>query len=163
MVKEPHTFPIMPEIGHPESYYAKLVHQADKDGDNYAHEAAKVGQYITLALDPSLDWPAKLRYFQHALKRHCTPPPLPDEEVWMFYHQLSHLIRQYAGQEALKLASKEDDMYAVRLEMGQEREKIEEEAEEFFSRLFESMSGVCPDCFMESDWTQLKLIRDQWI
>lgn len=154
--------PPMPEIGRPESYYAKLVHEADKQGDVHAHEAAKVGQYITLALDPNLSWEQKLKYFRHALKRHCQPPPYPDDDVWMFYHQLADLVRQYCGYEALRLASAEDDLYAARLSMGQSREKIEDEAEQFFLKLMGS-GDHCPEWFNETDWAQLKLIRDQWI
>ena len=116
--------PQMPDIGRPESFYAKLVHTADRQGDTHSHEAAKVGQYVTLALDPSRAWEEKLKYFQHALKRHCVPPPYPDDDVWMFYQQLAELVRGYCGQEALRLASLEDDLYAARLSMGQSREKI---------------------------------------
>ena len=97
--------PPMPEIGRPESYYAKLSHEADK---------------------------------------------------------LADLVRQHAGYEALRLASTEDDLYAARVSMGQNREKIEDEAEVFFGRLL-SRTDVCPDWFNESDWAQLKMIRDQWI
>lgn len=156
------TLPPMPPIGHPESFYAKLAHQADKDSDVHAHEAAKVGQYITLALDPALPWNDKLKYFRHALKRHCQPPPFPDDDLWVFYRQLANLVRQYAGAEVLRLASTEDDLYAARLAMGQDREKIEDEAENFFASL---MSGYdhCPPWFNESDWEQLRLLRDQWI
>jgi hypothetical protein len=88
------------------------------------------------------------------------PPPLPDDDVWTFYRGLADLVRQHAGQEALKLASQEDDLYAARLAMGQTREHIEDEAEEFFARLVPS---ECPDYYNEDDFNQLKLIRDQWI
>jgi len=152
--------PPMPEIGHPESYYSRIVHQADRDSDIHRREAAKVGQYISLAIDPHLTWEEKLKYFRHAIKRHCVPPPLPEENVWMFYRSLANLVRQYAGQEALKIASTEDDLYAARLNMGQVREKIENEAEDFFARL---VPTECPDWFNEEDYQQLKLIRDQWI
>ena len=155
-----HNFPPMPEIGHPESWYAKRVHEADKRGDLYAHEAYKVGQYITLALDPRLSWEEKLRYFRHALKRHCQPPPLPDDEVWAFYGNLAALVRSYAGREALRIASTEDDMYAARETMGQNLERIEDDAEVFFARL---IPDHCPDWFDEEDYEQLKIIRDQWI
>src|SRR4051794_40646834 len=103
MATESQTLPPMPEIGHPESYYAKKVHEADRQGDVHKREAHKVGQYITLALDPHLEWEEKLKYFRHAIKRHCVPPPLPDDAVWMFYRALADLVRQYAGQEALKM------------------------------------------------------------
>jgi len=154
-------FPPMPEIGHPETYYAKMVHRADKAGDTFAHETYKVGQYITLAMDPHLSWEQKLKYLTHALKRHCQPPPFPDDEVWMFYRQLADLVRQYAGQEALRIASTEDDLYAARLAMGQLREKIAEDAEEFFLKLIPS--DGCPAWFNEEDHRQLVMIRDQWI
>jgi len=163
MLQGSHSLPPMPEIGQPESHYANLVRRADKAGNVYLHEAAKVGQYITLALDPKLDWPAKLRYFQHALKRHCVPPPLPDEDVWVFYRSLADLVRQYAGQEALRLASSEDDVYATRMGLGADRMVIEAEAETFFGALLGATTSHRPDWFNEEDWVQLKLIRDQWI
>src|SRR5260221_12484874 len=56
MMTEPRSFPPMPTIGRPESYYAKIAQEAENAGDQYAHEAAKVGQYVTLALDESLSW-----------------------------------------------------------------------------------------------------------
>src|SRR4051812_48035664 len=118
MATQSQALPPMPEIGHPESFYAKKVHEADREGDVHKREAFKVGQYITLALDPHLEWDEKLKYFRHALKRHCVPPPLPDDSVWMFYRRLQDLVRQHAGQEALRLVSQEDDLYAARLAMG---------------------------------------------
>jgi hypothetical protein len=162
MANSARQLPAMPEIGRPESFYAKLVKGADQQADVHLHESAKVGQYITLALDPSLAWDDKLKYFRHALKRHCVPPPYPDDDVWMFYQQLADLVRQYAGQEALRLSSTEDDLYAARLSMGQSREKIEDDAEAFFQKLMGS-GDQCPEWFNEMDWAQLKLIRDQWI
>ena len=162
MLEQRYSFPPMPEIGKSEAYYAALARQADADGSIYAHAAAKVGQYITLALDPHLDWPAKLRFFLHALKRHCVPPPLPDEPVWIFYRDLADLVRKYAGQEALRLASIEDDLYATRLALGAERETIESDAETFFAQLL-GVGDKRPDWVCEEDWQQLKLIRDQWI
>ena len=53
--------PQMPEIGHPESYYAQQIHHADKVRNAHWREASKVGQYITLALDPRLEWEKKLQ------------------------------------------------------------------------------------------------------
>lgn len=157
-----HRLPPLPEIGRPESYYAKMIREADREGWSHAREANKVGQYITLAMDRHLEWEEKLKYFEHALKRHCQPPPFPDDDVWMFYRQLADLVRQYAGQEALRMASNEDDMYAARLSMGQTREKLEDEAEVFFGRLMGG-NDQCPAWFNETDWQQVKLIRDQWI
>ena len=154
--------PPLPNIGHPESYYARQVHKADRAGDIHTHEANKCAQYITLGMDPHLRWSDKLRYFTHAIKRHCVPPPLPDDDVWMFYRSLADMVRTYAGQEALRIASTEDDLYAKRLAAGTHREQIEEEAENFFFSLM-GRADVCPDHFHEDDWKQLKLIRDQWI
>jgi hypothetical protein len=158
----PNVFPPMPEIGKSEAFYAKLAKQADADGNIYAHEAAKVGQYITLALDLHLDWPAKLRFFLHALKRHCAPPPVPEEPVWVFYRDLADLVRQYAGHEALRLASAEDDLYATRVCLGATREAVEADAEIFFEQLL-GTGDHRPDWMSDDDWQQLKLIRDQWI
>jgi hypothetical protein len=154
--------PAMPEIGRPESYYAKRVHQADKTDDHHTHEAYKVGQYVTLALDKNLTWEQKLRYFQHALKRHCQPPPIPDENVWVFYRNLANLVKEYCGAEALRMASEEDELYAMRIGLGTDRQTIEDEAEQFFIRLL-GHADHCPDHFNEGDWVQLKLLRDQWI
>jgi len=156
------TVPAIPVIGRPESYYAKLAHDAERRADVHAREAAKVGQYLTLALDPALSWEQKLKYFMHALRRHCQPPPLPDDDVWAFYRDLSQLIRQHAGAEALRIASAEDDMYAARLSLGQSREKIEDEAEQFFGRIM-GHGDECPEWCNETDWAQLRMIRDQWI
>lgn len=152
----------LPEIGRPESYYARLAQEADKAADPHSHEAAKVAQYITLAIDPNISWDEKLKYFRHALKRHCVAPPFPDEDVWMFYNRLAAWVRQHAGQEALRLASTEDDMYAARLSFGTARDQIENEAETFFAKLI-GEGDQCPDWITEEDWGQLKLIRDQWI
>jgi len=157
-----YVFPPPPEIGRSESYYSKLIRQADAEGSPFAHSAAKVGQYITLALDPHLDWPGKLRYFQHTLTRHCVPPPIPDEPVWIFYHELADLVRQYAGHEALRLASIEDDLYDRRVRLGSNRAQVESEAEVFFTMLLGNHSKR-PDWFNEVDWDQLKMLRNQWI
>ena len=162
MLKPEQKLPTMPEIGYPESFYARQVHKCDKAGDIHARESYKVGQYVTLALDTNLKWQDKLRYFQHALRRHCNPPPIPDEQVWLFYRQLAHLVRDYCGREALRLASAEDDYYARRTAMGGSKDRIETDAETFFGDLM-GHTDHCPDHFHEEDWAQLKLLRDQWI
>ena len=162
MVQTGKPFPPMPEIGHSESYYAKIARAADRDGNQHLHESSKVGQYISLALDPALSWEQKLRYFQHALRRHCIPPQFAGDDAWLFYHNLADLVRENCGREALRIASKEDDFYAARLDMGQSKEKIEAEAEEFFDRITSGLN-TCPDWFLPTDWDQLKLIRDQWV
>jgi hypothetical protein len=162
MLQEPHVFPPLPPIGKQETFYADLIHKADAEGNTYFHEAAKVGQYITLALNPALDWPAKLRFFQHSLNHHCVLPPSPDKDVIAFYTSLTDLIRNYAGQEALRMASAVDDIYAARLGLGASRDELETEAEDFFCALL-GTGHHCPRWFHESDWMQLRLIRDQWI
>ncbi len=154
--------PPLPYIGHPESYYARHVHKADKAGDIHTHEAYKVAQYITLGMDPHLRWQEKLRYFTHAIKRHCVPTALPNDDIWLFYRSLADMARTYAGQEALRIASKEDDLYAHRLSAGTPIEAIQEDAEAFFHNLLGNTID-CPDHFHDDDWAQLKLIRDQWI
>jgi hypothetical protein len=160
--KAAEVFPAMPEIGHPESYYARLARKAEHDGDPHGREAAKVGQYLTLAMDPSLSWQQKLRYYRHGLNRHCVPPHLAGDMCWTFYRDLADLIREHAGREALRLASAEDDLYAARLGMGQDREKIAVDAEVFFLNLMTSFS-TCPEWFSHDDFEQLKLLRDQWV
>jgi len=154
--------PPLPPIGQPESFYARQVQYADKVCDPHLHEAYKVGQYVTLAIDPNLKWESKLKYFDHALRRHCQPPPLPDEDVWLFYRQLQDLVRLHCGEQALKLASKMDDEYARRMGKGEPRERIAEDAEPFFQRLM-GLGWDKPNHFNDDDWHQLKLIRDQWV
>jgi hypothetical protein len=154
--------PEMPVIGRPESFYAKQIQWADKVGDLHLHEASKVGQYVTLALDPTLPLPKKLKYFDHALRRHCCSPPLPDEDVWLFYRQLSNLVRQYCGEQALRMASTRDDHYAQRLAEGHSRHAVVLEARQFFYDLM-TLGNDRPGHFTEEDWIQLKLIRDQWV
>ncbi len=154
--------PPLPQIGHPESYYARLAKQAEREGDIHAHEAAKVGQYITLGLDPNIDWDAKRRYFRHAVKRHYAPPQVSSELVEMYYTRLTDLVMHHAGAEALRLASSEDDKYAVRLAGGESRRQIMEDAVEFFANLM-GVDDNCPSHFKEEDWLQLRIIRNQWI
>jgi hypothetical protein len=152
----------LPEIGKPEMYYARGVKEAEKAEDVHSREAFKVGQYVTLALDPSLPWDQKLKYFKHALRRHCQPPPMPDDDVLNYYRQLSDLVKRYCGQEALRLACAEDDLWATRKQLGQDEDKIADEAEAFFTKI---MGGheQCPEYFLEEDWAQIRMIRDQWM
>ena len=152
----------LPPIGQPESYYAKRVHHADRHGHKHVHEAYKVGQYVTLGLNPRLAWDAKYRYFRHALRRHCAPPPLPGEDIWEFYQQLADLVRCHAGIEALRLAARKDDELAERLAAGERRDRLADEAEQFFTALL-GATGHRPDHFSSEDWEQLTLIRDQWV
>jgi hypothetical protein len=153
--------PRIPPLGRDERYYARGARHAERDEDVYLRCAHKTVQYITLALNPTLEWEEKLKYFHHALERHCVPPPYPDDATWMFFRTLADLVRQHAGREALRLASREDDFFAARLAIGQRREVIEEEAERLFTRLVPQEQ--CPDYFNEEDFLQLKILRNQWI
>jgi hypothetical protein len=101
--------PSMPDIGYSEARYAHRARRAEREGNHHDHEANKCAQYITLALGRDLTWPQKLKYFRHALARHCVPPAYPDEATWMFYRSLADLVRQYAGREALYKARVERD------------------------------------------------------
>jgi hypothetical protein len=153
--------PPLPELGHSESYYVRLAHRAERHEDELALHAAKVGQYITLAMDIKLTWEEKLRYLKHTLNKHCAPPRIADDSVWAFYKDLQRLVRDSAGQEALRIACNEDDLYAALSQMGKDRSEIEERAEVFFKRLLPCEE--CPDWFHEEDHAQLRMIRDQWI
>ena len=155
-------FPKMPEIGHPESYYAKLAKTAEHANNKHAHAAAKVGQYVTLALDRSLDWDQKLRYFKHTISRHCHPPDFSNDSCWKFYHDLADVVRENCGREALRLALIEDEGWARREAIGQLREKILPDVEYFFVRML-GRDAHCPLWFSSEDWDQLILIKRQWI
>lgn len=154
-------FPPIPEVGRPDPYYMRAIADAEQAGDVHLRAALKVVRYVTLATSPKLPWEEKQRYFAHVLKHHCMPPTW-DEPTKQFYQQLADLVRQYAGNEALRLASQEDDMWAARAALGQDRTQIEDDAENFFVRLL-GQGDQRPDHFTDGDWAQLKLIRDQWI
>ena len=163
--------PALPKVGRDPHKYATDAKQALATEDHHAHEAAKVGLYITLAMDPNLDWKDKLKYFAHAMEHHCHPPPFPEDDVFEFYSKLKHLVQEYSGREAIRLASAQDDFYAARLSMGQTRDNIEDEAEAFFMSLLacsilqddSAPSDICPTHFNLDDWMVVKMIRDQWI
>lgn len=154
--------PPMPEVGRPESYYARAAKRADELDNPHAKEAAKVGQYLTLALDGRLEWEQKLRYFRHAIRAHCQAPPLARDEVWMFYGQLADLVRQYAGEQAVRLASQMDDAWAGQLSIGIPREQIRAEAQAFFRRLVGD-TDHCPDFLNRDDWEQIRILKTQWV
>ena len=162
MAQEWGELPAMPEIGLKESFYAQRVKDADRQGRHHVREAYKVGQYITLALDRRLEWEKKLRYFRHALRSHCQAPALPSEKVWMFYGQLADLVRQYAGAEALRLASLEDDYWAGQIKAGVPQSQISAQAEIFFDKLL-GLREERPDYLNQEDYEQLKILRNQWL
>lgn len=153
----------MPEIGLDRHYYDRVAKEAEERGDFYTHEAAKVGMYISMALDRKMPWREKLRYFQHAIKRHTTPKSeVPSDGEQAFFGELALLIKTHCGAEALRLAMREDDLYATRLGLGQTPEEIEDDAEPFFEGLI-GHDEHCPPHFLEDDWHTLRMIREQWI
>ncbi len=156
-------FPPMPEIGHSEAYYKELVALAEKSHSAHAREAAKVGQYVALGLDDRHLPAEKVKYFTHALRKHCKAPGISDDMVEGFYERLSNFVRTHAGREALRLASMEDDRFALRVKDGEHIEKVKVEAKQFF----EKVMGPSPDerlpIYTDEDWQQLRLIRLQWI
>lgn len=155
--------PPMPRIGLPEETYLHVAHRAERDGDTLVFEAAKVGQYVSLALrDPDAPWGTKLRYFRHALKRHCTPPENADPPTKAWFERLAKLVRTQAGTEALRLSAEVDEMYQARKSLGQDVEKIADDAEKFFDQIA-PMIETCPPVYTEEDWAKLKAIRDRWI
>jgi hypothetical protein len=162
MPQEWSELPPLPEIGRSESYYADQVKRADQLGNHHAHAAYKVGQYITLGLNRRLDWEKKLRYFNHALRSHCVPPNLTNDQVWLFYAQLADLVRQHAGAEALRLASLEDDYYVGQLKAAVPRPQIMAQAEIFFRKILGDGEKK-PDHLNHEDFEQLKILRNQWI
>jgi hypothetical protein len=151
----------LPVIGYPEAYYAKHIKQADDAGDIMAHNAHKVGQYVTLGVDPKRGWEEKAKYFKHTIKHHTNAPADADEETKAFYKKLRDLICRYASQEVRRLARQEHDSYSMRLEMGVPRDTLIDEAEVFFPSLLGH--GPCPEYFTPEAFAELKLLRDKWV
>ena len=154
--------PPMPQLGLPEAYYIRRAHEASRAGDDHLHEALKVAQYIAVGADPKLRWPAKLHAFRHAIKHHCNAPSIPDDRVWEFYSNLRMLVRDACGQEALRLASHEDDVFAKQVKLGRPRGHVEEDAQRFFDELM-GRGSECPEHFHPEDWEQLRVFRLQWV
>ena len=154
--------PPLPEIGHPETYYAKQVARADRLGMRHAHEAFKVGQYVTLALGSRLTWEQKSRYFRHAIRSHCNGPDMAPPAVMKFYSHLADLVRRHAGAEAIRLASREDDAWAAQLQRGVPRTEVKAEAARFFKAMFGDDDRQ-PDYFNREDWEQLRVLRKNWL
>lgn len=162
METESSQIPPLPEIGQPESWYARQVKQADQAGNHHAREGYKVGQYITLGLNPRLEWAKKLRYFEHALHCHCAAPPLAGENVWLFYARLGELVREHAGAEALRLSSLEDDFWASQIRTGVPRTIIVARAQAFFKGILGERDER-PEYLNQNDYEQLRILRNQWL
>ena len=102
---QPSRFHPLPMIGHPDAFYVKQIEASNKSGDMHALESAKVGRYVTLAMDAAMPWEEKLRHFLHALKRHCVAPSDASPDVETFYQRLTDLVRRYASQEAVRFVA----------------------------------------------------------
>lgn len=154
-------FPPIPQLGEEEKVYGKRAHSAEKAGDVFGASANKVAQYVTLGLDPALDWPAKLRYLEHALKKHAAPKPPIDEEIFAFYQRLAEFVKQHTGAEALKLVFREDAELEARKQTKKEPIfKLRSDAAAFFRQFLPS--GERPDWFTDDDFAQLITLRNKW-
>lgn len=154
----------LPELGQPEWWYLDRIHEADAEGDKLAHDAFKVGQYLTLALQPKRSWRERRKLICHAWKRHCLAPGHADSTAKWFYRQLSDLMRINIGQEMLRIASVQDDLWAARVGIGQDRESIADEAEDFFNELLHFKEDeACPPWLNGEDLHQIHVLRDQWV
>lgn len=155
--------PPMPRIGLPEETYLHVAHKAERNGDDLLFEAAKVGQYVSLAVrKQDAPWESKLKYFRHALKRHCQPPEHADEMTKEWFKKLSNFVKAHIGAEALRLAGEADDRFEARQSMGQSTDDIADDAEKFFEMVC-PMCETCPPIYNEEDWQQLKIYRDRWV
>lgn len=154
--------PPLPEIGRPETYYAKQVARADRHGMRHAHEAYKVGQYVTLAMGPRLTWEQKARFFRHALHGHCNGPDMAPNAVMKFYGDLADLVRKHCGAEAIRLASREDDAWAAQVQRGVPLADVRAEASVFFRAMLGD-EDLRPDYFLKEDWEQLRVLRNAWL
>lgn len=151
-------FPDLPRLGEENTYYGKLAHKAEKHEDVYSHSAYKVAQYITLGREAE-EWPKKLKYFRYALEKHAVPKPPIDDDVWIFYQKLQDWVRRECGEEALRLAGREDEFLAERARMNEARFKLVSDAAKFFRELVPS---ECPDWYRPHDYEQLKVIQLHW-
>jgi hypothetical protein len=156
-----HQFHPLPVIGHPETWYTKHIEQAEAAGNPLARCSFKVGQYVTLALDPKRSWEEKVKYFRHCLKHHCTAREDADPETVAFCQKLRALVLRYASQEARRTAHQEHDGYSMRLDMGVSRDTLAEEAEVFFPNVLGH--GPCPDYLTAEAFKEICALRDRWI
>ena len=154
-------FPPIPKLGEEEKIYGKRAHAAEKAGDVYGASANKVAQYLTLGLDPALDWSGKLRYLEHALKKHAAPKPPIDDEVFAFYRSLAELVKQHAGAEALKLVRQQDAQLQTRKDARKEPIfKLRSEAASFFRQFLPA--GERPDWFNDAAYAELIALWNKW-
>ena len=155
--------PPMPKIGLPEETYLHVATKAQRNGEDLIFEAAKVGQYVSLALrDADGPWSNKVKLFRHALKRHCQPPEHADEMTKGWFKKLAQHVKGHFGAEALRLAGEQDETFEARVSMGQSREDIADDAEKFFDAVCPHCD-TCPPMYNDDEWRQLRIYRDRWI
>jgi hypothetical protein len=151
----------LPVIGHAAAFYEKHIQQAETAGDRHARAAHKVGLHVTNALGHNLPWEEKLKHFTHSLGHYCVAPPDADDGLVSFYQKLGDLVRRHAGQEALHIARKRHEEFNRRLKAGEDRDKIEDDAETFFFDLLGH--GGRPDWCSREAWGAIVAWRDQWV
>jgi hypothetical protein len=103
-----------------------------------------------------------MKFFRHAMRKHCVPPPISDVAVEGFYERLADFVKLHAGREALRVASMEDERFAMRERDGENHGKLVAEARGFFEKLL-GPDSLRSDLFTDEDWQQLKIIRHQWL
>lgn len=151
----------IPVIGHPESFYLKHAKEAEAAGDRHARASHKVGQYVTTALTPGMAWGEKIHRFLHALDKYCVAPANADESLKAFYRKLGDIVRRYAGQEAVTVARHKHESLLARLNTGETRDILEDEAEFFF---FDMLGHhQCPDWCCKEAYRQIITWRDFWV
>ena len=154
--------PSLPEIGLPETFYAKQVAHADKMGNHHAARIIQGGPIRYVSAAPRLRWEQKRRYFRHAIKAHCVGPAMAPNPVLKFYARLGAFVRGHAGAEAIRLASREDDAWAAQLTRGVPRDQIRADAAKFFRDLLGEHDTI-PEYLNREDWDQLRILRRQWL
>lgn len=143
----------LPVVGHPDAFYVKQILAAESAGDVHAREAAKVGRYLTFAVDPGMSWEEKLRHFLHALKRHSIAPPGATPEVALFYQRLAELVRRHASQEAMRFVAHETEPQRLRGQIDSP-EALRDRAGELRHRLFGD-AGECPRWMTSEAWERI--------
>lgn len=152
-------FPNLPELGREDTYYGKVAHKAEKQGDLYTRAVYKVAQYLTLAQNPSLKWPEKLKYFRHAIEKHAKPTPPIDDEVWAFYQRVQDWVRIECGAEALRLTATENQFFTERKMQHEARFRIVSDAAQFFRDV---VPAECPGWFSAEVYDELRAIQLRW-
>jgi hypothetical protein len=152
-------YPEFPALGKNDEYYGRVAHHAEKEKDPYTHAAYKVAQYLTLA-KAAKNWTQKIRCYRHALEKHAVPHGAVDPSSAGFFEKLQDWVRRECGEDALRLASEEDEFYAQRLLAHKEpRFKIVNEAAHFFPPM---VPETCPMWFFKEDYEALRLLQLQW-